>query len=84
MLHGKMDAQVPFAQSEVMDQALTRAQIPHRFAVVPDADHPFSAVKDRALLLQETLDLSWRASTDSGARRAVRLRRTRTGRAVTY
>jgi dipeptidyl aminopeptidase/acylaminoacyl peptidase len=51
MLHGKMDAQVPFEQSEVMDQALTRAYIPHRFTVVPDADHPFSGVKDRATLL---------------------------------
>jgi dipeptidyl aminopeptidase/acylaminoacyl peptidase len=54
MLHGRMDAQVPFEQSEVMDQALTRAHAPHRFVVLPDADHPFSAVKDRLKLLQET------------------------------
>lgn len=54
MLQGKMDAQVPFEQSEVMDQALTRAHIPHRFVVVPDADHQFSRVKDRTILLQET------------------------------
>jgi dienelactone hydrolase len=54
MIQGRMDAQVPFEQSEVMDQALTHARIPHRFAVVPDADHQFSEVKDRALLLRET------------------------------
>jgi dienelactone hydrolase len=54
MLHGKMDAQVPFEQSEVMDKALTRAHIAHRFAVVPEADHQFSQVKDRVTLLKET------------------------------
>jgi dienelactone hydrolase len=54
MLHGKMDAQVPFEQSEVMDKALTRAHVAHRFAVVPEADHQFSQVKDRATLLKET------------------------------
>jgi dipeptidyl aminopeptidase/acylaminoacyl peptidase len=36
-----------------MDQALKRAGIPHRFTVVPEADHQFSGVKDRAVLLQE-------------------------------
>ena len=54
ILHGKMDAQVPFEQSEVMDKALTRAHVTHRFAVVPEADHQFSQVKDRATLLKET------------------------------
>jgi dipeptidyl aminopeptidase/acylaminoacyl peptidase len=54
MLHGTMDAQVPFEQSETMDSALKRAGKAHRFVVVADADHPFSAVKDRAILLQET------------------------------
>jgi dipeptidyl aminopeptidase/acylaminoacyl peptidase len=54
MLHGKMDAQVPFEQSEVMDKALTRAHVAHRFRVVPEADHQFSQVKDRATLLKET------------------------------
>jgi dipeptidyl aminopeptidase/acylaminoacyl peptidase len=56
MLQGKMDAQVPFEQSEVMDRALTRAHIAHRFVVVPGADHQFSDVKDRATLLRETED----------------------------
>jgi dienelactone hydrolase len=54
MVHGKMDAQVPVEQSEVMDEALKRARIPHRFTVVPDADHQFSGVNDRAMLLRET------------------------------
>jgi dipeptidyl aminopeptidase/acylaminoacyl peptidase len=56
MLQGDMDAQVPFEQSVVMDQALTRAHIAHRFVAVPGADHQFSEVKDRALLLKETED----------------------------
>lgn len=56
ILQGKMDAQVPFEQSQVMDQALTRAHVAHRFTVVPGADHQFSDVKDRAILLKETED----------------------------
>ncbi len=56
MLHGQMDAQVPFEQSEVMDDALKHAHIAHRFTVVPGADHQFSDVKDRAILLKETED----------------------------
>jgi dienelactone hydrolase len=54
MLHGKRDFQVPFEQSDTLDTALTRAGKPHRFVVVPDADHQFSAVEDRAVLLKET------------------------------
>jgi dipeptidyl aminopeptidase/acylaminoacyl peptidase len=53
MLQGKMDAQVPFEQSEKMDEALTRAGKAHRFVVVPGADHQFSDLKDRVTLLQE-------------------------------
>jgi dipeptidyl aminopeptidase/acylaminoacyl peptidase len=56
MLHGTMDAQVPFEQSEFMDEALNHAHVPHRFVVVPDADHQFSDVKHRAMLLKETED----------------------------
>jgi dienelactone hydrolase len=54
ILQGKMDAQVPFQQSEEMDEALTHAGKTHRFVAVADADHQFSAVKDRLTLLQET------------------------------
>lgn len=53
MLHGKRDAQVPFAQSDAMDAALTRAGKPHRLVTVADADHAFSAEKDRVTLLHE-------------------------------
>jgi dipeptidyl aminopeptidase/acylaminoacyl peptidase len=54
MIQGKMDAQVPFEQSEKMDEALTRAGKAHRFVAVPGADHQFSDLKDRVTLLQET------------------------------
>ncbi len=53
MLHGRRDAQVPFAQSEAMDAALTRAGKPHRLVAFADADHAFGEEKDRAGLLHE-------------------------------
>jgi dipeptidyl aminopeptidase/acylaminoacyl peptidase len=53
IVQGKRDYQVPFEQSETLDTALTRAGKPHRFVVVPNADHQFSDVKDRATLLHE-------------------------------
>lgn len=53
MLHGKRDYQVPFEQSETMDAALKRAGKSHRFVVVPDADHQFSELVDRATVLRE-------------------------------
>jgi dienelactone hydrolase len=53
MLHGRRDYQVPFEQSDAMDAALKRNGRPHRFVVVPDADHQFSDAKDRATLLRE-------------------------------
>ncbi len=52
MLHGDMDAQVPFEQSEAMDRALTRAGKPHQMIRLPDGDHQFSAVNDRVTLLR--------------------------------
>jgi dipeptidyl aminopeptidase/acylaminoacyl peptidase len=53
MLHGNMDAQVPFEQSTDMDDALKRAGKPHRLVEFPDGDHQFGAEKDRAKLLHE-------------------------------
>lgn len=53
IVQGKKDYQVPFEQSETLDAALNRAVKPHHFVVVPDADHQFSDVKDRATLLRE-------------------------------
>lgn len=52
MLHGDMDAQVPFEQSEDLDRALTRANKTHQFIRIPDGDHQFSDVKDRVTLLK--------------------------------
>ena len=52
MVHGDMDAQVPFEQSEEMDRALTRAAKPHQFIRIPDADHALSAESDRVTLLR--------------------------------
>ena len=53
MMHGDMDAQVPFEQSDSMDAALKRAGRPHRFVVVRGADHQFSREQDRVLMLHE-------------------------------
>ena len=52
MVHGDMDAQVPFEQSEDMDHALTRAGKPHQLIRIPDGDHLLSAEKDRVTLLR--------------------------------
>ena len=56
MLHGDMDAQVPFEQSQEMDRALTRAGKSHQMIRIPDGDHQFSAEKDRATLLRAVED----------------------------
>jgi len=53
MVHGDLDAQAPFEQSELMDKALTRAGKPHRFVRLPDADHALSKASDRATMLRE-------------------------------
>jgi dipeptidyl aminopeptidase/acylaminoacyl peptidase len=52
MIHGDMDAVVPFEQSEEMDRALTRANKPHRFIRIPDGDHFLNAETDRVALLR--------------------------------
>lgn len=52
MVHGDMDAQVPFEQSEDMDHALTRAGKPHQLIRIPDGDHSLSAELDRVTLLR--------------------------------
>jgi dipeptidyl aminopeptidase/acylaminoacyl peptidase len=39
--------------ADTLDAALTRAGKSHRFVVVPNADHSFNDVKDRAVLLRE-------------------------------
>jgi dipeptidyl aminopeptidase/acylaminoacyl peptidase len=56
LIHGDHDAQAPFEQSEVMDQALTRAGKPHRFVVIKGADHSMSGESDRVTLLNAIED----------------------------
>ena len=53
ILQGTHDAQVQYEQSADMDSALTRANKPHRFVKVEEADHQFSGEKQRAILLHE-------------------------------
>ncbi|HEX8263598.1 MAG TPA: S9 family peptidase [Allosphingosinicella sp.] len=44
--HGQKDANVPFAQSKKLHEALLRAQVPHDFVVYPEEGHGFSSVDD--------------------------------------
>ncbi len=53
MIHGTTDGQVPIEQSEVMDGALRRAGVAHRFVRVRDADHSFSETKDKVTMMRE-------------------------------
>jgi len=39
LIHGTRDTDVPYEQSVEMDQALTRAGVPHRLILVPNAGH---------------------------------------------
>jgi acetyl esterase/lipase len=41
LVHGDSDKLVPIAQSQVFDQALTKAGVPHEFVVVKNGDHGF-------------------------------------------
>jgi dipeptidyl aminopeptidase/acylaminoacyl peptidase len=43
LLHGDSDTLVPLAQSQVMDEALTKAGVPHQFVIVKNAMHSFTA-----------------------------------------
>jgi dipeptidyl aminopeptidase/acylaminoacyl peptidase len=53
ILQGTLDAQVQYEQSADMDAALTRANKPHRFVKVEEADHQFSGEQQRGILLHE-------------------------------
>jgi dienelactone hydrolase len=66
LIHGDHDAQAPFKQSEVMDEALSRAGKPHRFVAIKNADHSMSAESDRITLLHE-VDNFLRAQLQAGA-----------------
>jgi len=41
LVHGDSDGLVPFAQSTVFDEALTKAGVPHELLVVKNGDHGF-------------------------------------------
>jgi dipeptidyl aminopeptidase/acylaminoacyl peptidase len=56
IVQGDQDWNVPIAQSEAIDAALKRAGKPHRFVVLPGADHQIAHEKDRATLLSEIED----------------------------
>jgi len=56
IVQGDQDWNVPIAQSEAIDAALKRAGKPHRFVVLPGADHQIAHEKDRATLLSEIDD----------------------------
>jgi acetyl esterase/lipase len=43
MMHGDADTLVPLAQSQVMDEALTKAGVPHQLIIVKNAMHSFTA-----------------------------------------
>jgi len=56
IVQGDQDWNVPIAQSEAIDAALKRAGKPHRFVVLPGADHQIAREQDRATLLSEVAD----------------------------
>jgi len=41
LVHGDSDGTVPLEQSIVLDQALTKADVPHQFLIVKNGDHGF-------------------------------------------
>jgi len=53
LVHGTVDANVPFDQSTAMDKALTAANKPHRFVVIAGADHSLTGEAYRTTLLKE-------------------------------
>ena len=59
LLHGKDDELVPFNQSVMLDQELTRRQMPHEFYSYEGLKHYFSTSADNATTLrmfQDSLD----------------------------
>jgi dipeptidyl aminopeptidase/acylaminoacyl peptidase len=74
LLHGTLDAQVPFEQSKGIAAALTSAGKPVRFIQLKDADHSLSAVSDRVTMLRaveaflsEELSVAGAAEAASGS-----------------
>lgn len=47
LLHGDRDTDVPYEQSVLMADALSRAGVEHELVTIPDGDHGFDAARDR-------------------------------------
>ena len=47
LLHGDRDTDVPYEQSVLMADALSRAGVAHELVTIPDGDHGFDASRDR-------------------------------------
>ena len=47
LLHGDRDTDVPYEQSVLMADALSRAGVEHELVTIPDGDHGFDASRDR-------------------------------------
>jgi dipeptidyl aminopeptidase/acylaminoacyl peptidase len=53
LIHGSNDSVVPFAQSQMMDNALNSAGVPHQLVTLDSADHWLSSGATRTRLLSE-------------------------------
>jgi len=56
IIHGKDDTVVPFEQSQIMADALTRAGKPYDFVVLRHEDHWLSRGDTRLQMLKATMD----------------------------
>jgi acetyl esterase/lipase len=57
LIHGTADTDVPYAESDAMDKALTHFKVPHKFISVPGAGHMLEGVADgeKARIFDEAL-----------------------------
>jgi dipeptidyl aminopeptidase/acylaminoacyl peptidase len=53
LIHGSNDSVVPFAQSQMMDNALSAAGVPHQLITLDSGDHWLSSGATRTRLLSE-------------------------------
>ena len=53
LIHGSNDSVVPFAQSQMMDNALSEAGVPHQLIRLDSEDHWLSSGATRIRLLSE-------------------------------
>jgi dipeptidyl aminopeptidase/acylaminoacyl peptidase len=57
LIHGTADTDVPYEESEAMDKALPRFNVPHKFITVRGGGHVLGHVadSDKARIYKETL-----------------------------